>query len=704
MEEARRFLYALIKKYHIDEHDEGAARLIALLEIGRLTEFAARCALPSIQKIADEQEKFPSFLLAAPPTNEELNPNGPPDVSFGDLVERPEVPVGANVNGRSKGILIIGAAGAGKSTTIRCVAEGYAEAGRRDPSRRVNLFGIDVKDDLAQFAEKHRDSTIYPDTQSLYTGIDGPLAVQPDQWINTVATIIAARAGLVAAWTCLANMIRWAAPILSTPGTDRLRYPSLRLLLQIATRAPLQLWAAKPDYAKSLIQALEGIVNSTKMFDCFWGLDINSLIASDKHLIIRAVGMSPAWVRQIFEDLLLTRALQGRMARRQKVARTNCVVYLDEMDRDATRESDQEFSDGMSPMAEFFRFSSEYGFKPVIALSKLTDASPHILNEPATTISFNQSAADSVSLAARTLLLRRGAERLLPALPAGMALVRLAQRGSCSEAMLVKMRDCPADFAPITRGFDTVPYEPHRDLDDLPELKLRLEELVAQRFPRPGKASTTFKKTKSKYAISATAKAFLELAAKRPFVPCIRLWEQLGAIPFSVREGCTKELVDNNFAEFVEPRIGRAKRQLVGVLDAGYQYLDMTPIDRRGNVTLEHRTYAQWVGMWCHGRGFRDVRLEAVIPDTPHRADVVALTDQGLECWEIIVACSDNLVSHLRACLERPTGIIKVHVVTEQKQIRDRIEAMVRAELPLSDLLSRVQFDVIESYLLENCS
>jgi hypothetical protein len=352
-------------------------------------------------------------------------------------------------------------------------------------------------------------------------------------------------------------------------------------------------------------------------------------------------------------------------------------------------------------MATLFRFGSEYGFKPVIALSKLTDASPHIVNEPATRIFFNQSSGESVSLAARTLLLPPGAERLLPALPPGMALVRLAQRGTCSETMLVKMRNNPVNYAPLSRGFDSVPYEPHRDLDDLPELKLRLDELVAHRFPRLGKASITVKATNGKKGISSTAKAVLQLAVKQLFVPSIRLWEQIGSIPYSARQACIQELVDNDFIEIAEPRIGRAKRQLIGVLDAGYEYLDMVPIDHRGNVSLEHRTYAQWVRMRCEQRGYKNVRLESVIPGTTHRADVLALTDHGTEDWEIIASSSDNLVSHLRSCLAVPDIVAKVHVVTEQKQIRDRIEAMVRAELPLSDLLSRVQFEVIESYLLE---
>ena len=66
----------------------------------------------------------------------------------------------------------------------------------------------------------------------------------------------------------------------------------------------------------------------------------------------------------------------------------------------------------MSPLALMLRMGREFGIVVVIALARLRDASPFVLAEPHYHSIFNQSDADSIALATRTLQLPAGPNTL----------------------------------------------------------------------------------------------------------------------------------------------------------------------------------------------------------------------------------------------------------------------------------------------------
>jgi hypothetical protein len=164
---------------------------------------------------------------------------------------------------------------------------------------------------------------------SVRFGLIAPAGVPPQAWINLIATSFCARAGLVAAWTALANMIRWLLAVLNPAPTQTLIWPSLKLLLEVATSAPLTLWASKPEYERSLIGVLEAATQSTELFDCFGGLDIDGLVRQGKHLLLEMPNMAPAWLRQYMIDLLISQILVSRIHRRDKVDRTVAAFIID---------------------------------------------------------------------------------------------------------------------------------------------------------------------------------------------------------------------------------------------------------------------------------------------------------------------------------------------------------------------------------------
>lgn len=684
-----------IVTHRLDARHTQLATIRSYIEKGMLAEDMAWSYLHAIAPLVQQAQDHPN-LLHRPPTFEELYANGPPDIQIGSLAERPDVPFGLRYLDRVRSILVAGNTGSGKTTFISNLLLKTHELNARQSAPPVSLFVINKKLDYSHLRSVLGDRVLHLSIHDPSTKISlaAPHGVPPNVWINLVASIFSARAGLVAAWTCLANMMRFLLAAMNPqPAPDQpLRWPSLKLLLQVAKGTPLSSFAAKHQYEQSLIQALEAIVHTTDTFDAFTGLDIErDVIAPRRYLVLDIPNFQPAWVRQFCLDLLFAQILCGRIHRHQKTDRTEVIIAFDEADQDASYDGDCQFPDHMPPLAQMLRMGREYGIMAVIGLSRLRNASPYVLGEPQYLLILNQSDAASIEAARRTLLLPSGAEAMLPGLQSGTCIAREAQ-GPWEHPMLVKIDQVPLGRGPLPSDYDSVSFVPHADLDQLPEVQEAIRKLLA------AKQKEHSRQTKPK-ELFKDAHRLLHTMAAHPWAPAAALWRLSGNLPTpSVQKTVRKQLEDLKLADNEEQRMGRANVLLYSLTERGYEYLGLTPPKRKGRGGIAHRHISQWIAE-CGKREGYPTSCEWVATGTTHPTDCAWQISNGMwDVFEVVVTSPKNLVDHLTSLSTSP-AVRNITIVCLQKQIVADLSAKLGSEPIAGQLGDRLRWDVAETYL-----
>ena len=72
-----------------------------------------------------------------------------------------------------------------------------------------------------------------------------------------------------------------------------------------------------------------------------------------------------------------------------------------------------------------------------------------------------------------------------------------------------------------------------------------------------------------------------------------------------------------------------------------------------------------------------------------------------MSCLEVCASCTDNIVSHLQACLVKSSAVALVTVITEKVSTLRELRAAVDAELSLAGVRDRVRFQPAGDYLKE---
>ena len=689
-----RHIFQLIIQYHLDAtsvNHEWYQWLRFQIENGLMAEDVAQGLLPMVEADAQTARDHPQ-PLHRPASVEELHADGPPDIELGHLVHAPDVRFGLRLFDRARSVLVAGNQGSGKTTAIQKIARQVYAICQNDPKNQISLIVLDRKLDYVHLPGELGADWVHVSVHdgSVRIGLNAPAGVPPQAWINLIATSFCARAGLVSAWTALANMIRWLLGVLNPAPTQTLVWPSLKLLLEVATSCPLTLWASKPEYARSLLGALDAATQSTELFDCFGGLDIDALVRQGKHLLLEMPNMSPAWLRQYMIDLLINHPLVGRIHRRDKVDRTVGAVIIDEADPDATAESDRRFPDGMSPLATALRMGREVGLAFVIGLAKLQGASPFVLGEPLYHVILNQSDAASIALAASTLLLPRGAEVMLPALRPGQCIFRESQ-GPWPHPMLGQIDYVAPGRGPVLRPRDELPFIPAKTLRDLPHVQEALQELIH------GHRASHMRQVKShrkEPSLSKHAETLLHAAALYPYYPVARLYEKASlSLPPQTQINIRKELELAKLAEFQELRVSSANILLIRRSDANQKH--------QGRGSIAHQHVAHWLREVGTRRGFTS-HIEWLVPGTNHPVDVVWLTPDGkTQVFEVVIECEDNLPAHIESCFVDSQAIDNLTIVVTQKSIRARLQKELLGQFADAPFRDRIQFEIVENIMKE---
>ncbi len=435
-----------LERYRVDRYPYWE-QIKFMAERNMLSEQSCKVLLYQLEPLIQQQKDFPN-LLHRIPDEKELNADGKPDIVLGHLVEDPTIEFGLRLSDRPRNIVIAGAAGSGKTVTLRNICFKVHEYNKAHPEKRITLIVIDPKQDFTDLREKLGPDWLHFSVHNnLRLGLDGPADVPPIVWINHITTWLAARLGLVISRTTLAKIVYWALAILNpTPDETALTWPSLRLILEIVLYAGLLSFSSKADYSKTLIQLLEGLLqDSASLLDCADGFQIQrDIVQSGKNCVIDVSNL-PDYLRHYLLDCLIGQELISRLNSGHKTDCTEVMYFIDEGDLLVHPDSERAFFPHLSPLSAMARLGRELGLQATIGVSGLQNVAPHLLSSACYTMVFNVSDNESVMTARRALLLQPGAEHMLTALKPGQCLFRESQ-GPWPHAMW-----CQVDYIPPRR-------------------------------------------------------------------------------------------------------------------------------------------------------------------------------------------------------------------------------------------------------------
>lgn len=688
----RRQLVHTIRSHGLHERSAEVANVLAAAESGVLSELQCIGYLQQLQPLVREQETRPN-LLPEPPDEEQLYADGRFPLEFGTLEGR-DLRMGLYLD-PLKHVLACGQTDTGKSTLMRGLVIGLDRLAK-ETGRALTQIVIDPKVDYADLPGQLGDNWQHVNVldEGFRISLAPPRGTQHiNAWNHQVAEILAAHLRLIASMPCLAKMLGFHVPLLNPCATDRLLFPDPALLLEVARDVPLECFAAKPDWGKTLIGALEGLsVAGGHALQAFRGLDITDLIADGKSIVIQTANVKPAALRSIIIDLIVAQILFARLEAQQKTTHTDFVLTVDEADVELSVESDRAYTDGMSLLAEFLKKSREIGCTAILGVTSMEGLSHYVLANIGCFAIFNQPRPLSRALAAKTLAVSPAAEVMLRSLRRGECVV-LSTPSAFPHPLLVQTDYIAPNRTPKQTPYDRLLYVPSRSLRELPPVQKALARIAAQ-----FRNARRQQKQAAETEIADDAHALLMLIVLHPAVPVVQLAKELGKKLSPAKQAalCT-QLVDAKYAEFEDDRVGKRNLLLAEALEAGAQRVgkEYVPIPGRGG--RRHRTYTAWLMMLADKKGIR-ARRELVIGG--HPVDVAYEEEAGRwHAFEVIADESGckNIADHLRACLLASDMVSRVTIVVPLLELQRQAAAVIDADLTLAPVRDRIDFLTLSS-------
>jgi len=687
-------LLHVIQAYRLDDRYPDMRQYRALAELGMLDERTAEALHRMALLRMPEVERKQNFLPRAP-DYEELYPNRAPDLVIGRLVEHEEVPIGLFIDGPMF-CIFVGRSGYGKTTAVRSLIRAVGRYNRAHPDTPLLLVICDRKGhDYADAASMLDGRCLHFDAcrEPLF-GLNAPRGVDPDRWINSLASIFCAPAGLKYAWTTMANILRWAVEAMNPHRREPLRWPDFEMLLKIARRIGRR-FAAKAEYLDSLIQVLEGIVRASgETFATSRGLAVEQdILSKGLSVAISMPDVEPYWVRRFLTYLLIEHALRPRIQSGHRVTRTQVLFIVDEGDADISQRAEDAFQDGMSPISKAERFGRQFGVGVCIAAGKLGGACRDVLNSANYFFNFAVADAPSMQEAAQTLDIRRSMG-ILPALEPGECVLRLP--GPWARAMLGRIDYVEPNLS-LRARFDAPPVMPAVRFEDCPEVCDAMAKLI-----HDAEAENMRAGLRRKAKLMAEAKRFLELIAEHPWKTSARLWELMGEdVAPGKRKKTLQQLKDHGLIDFERVRSGRAHHTFLLITAKGWQALGKPPPKIPGRGGVAHVNCVHIIARYLAARSARPI-IEKLIPNTSHHADVAVQGRDGRwDVFEVVINCESNIVSHLQACFLHSALCGHVTLVACQRKHLKRLEEMIKAEPSLAPYHSRIKYETLDKYMRE---
>jgi hypothetical protein len=661
---------------------------------GMLDDDLAEIYMIRLEKEAVEQQVRPN-LLAPLPEADMLDPSYAPDVTVGHWAEAPAFPVGINLK-HPVFVCIAGRTGAGKTVLLRRLILAIDEHNQTAQHPVVMLI-IERKPgefpDLRARPGCHWSH--FDGLSSLRISLQCPSGVPLNVWITCLATLIAARAGLIASTVTFIGLFRWLMDAMNAPGDAEKLAPSFRLLHEVLGKLPKQAFSTKDQYAESLLQILAGVVAASgQLFDAFRGLDVEEdLVTKGVNAVFSVANINPPWLSRFVLDLLVSQLLYGRMHRGQRVESPEVLVIIDEADEDVAYAAEQMFPQGaMSPLTRLHRQGREFGLGCCISVGAINPVSQVILQQCNYQFFFAMADANCRMAAARSAQLPYGADAIVPALKPGECLARTP---AWPHAFLANI-DYVAPCRNVQPHYDTNPHIPSKPLAQMPELLAAVNRLAAEHRQRCRED-----KYQEHGELRSEARRLLVLAAEHPFWPVKELYRGERRPAPAVQDAIKEELEAGKFATFKTVRIGSRQLLLIELLEKAWNVVGLPPRKLRGRGDLLHRSVAHWLALVGERRG-HSADVERLIPGTTHPADSAWQVKEG--GWEVfeVVATSSNLRDHLKACLlTENTPVQTVTIVAPQKSELRAIEKQIKGFPEFTFVMDRIRFLGVDDVLKE---
>jgi hypothetical protein len=689
----RQLVIQLIRENRLDERISGAAGILTAAETGKLPEALCRGQYIRFWSLVQQELDRPN-LLPPPPRPDQLYAKGAFPIEYGTLAGT-TTRIGLHLD-PMKHVLAVGQTRSGKTTFLRCLIRAL-DRHAKSVGRQIVVIVLDPKVDYADLRELLGTNWSHVELHSGKTRINlaPPFGTRlVDAWIDRVAAILAKHLNLVASKSCLTNILRFAVPFLNPQPADELLFPDPALLLEIMTEVPLECWASKPDYGKTLIQALEELaLSGGEALRAFRGLDVvHDAVRANQSLVIETANL-PDTFRSILIDLLFTQVLFHRLETQRKTEQTEIVLVADEADTELAEASDRAYA-GMSRVTRFLKEGRELGCTGVLGVASLEKLSHLGLQSIGCHVMFNQARPESRREAAHTLGLPPSAEGMLLALETGESVV-LNTMSSWVHPVLVK-NDYIAPNRTPRQAYDSLPFVPARSLSELSEMREALARRAAELLQR-----SVAGKRRGESALTKRELRFLNTVAANRAHPVARIWAQLDDIGPAAQTAIRKKLQELKLADFEELRINSRNVLFVDLLPAGAEQLGIQHDPLRGRGGVAHRTIADWLTQLAKRHGL-EAALEHEAAGTRHPIDVATKDPDGrFHAYEIVCKCETNAISHVQACLIHSTAISQVTFVVPVRSVQNEITSCLQAEASLAPVLNRVNFRFVIDIMKE---
>ena len=528
-------------------------------------------------------------------------------------------------------------------------------------------------------------------------GLDAD-GIPTDVWINLLATIFCARAGLKAAWVTFANVLRWLVTALNPDASGFLLWPDLQLILDVLKAAPDTLFSSKRDYTASLLQQLEGITRASgELFRAFRGFQAErDIIAPGQSVVISMPNMFPSWARQFFVDIILAQILYSRMHRSHRVDSTEVLVVIEEADPDISSEAEQMFPDRMCPISEAFKKGREFGISVCVSISSLRSASRLVLSNATDHFMFRMTDSQSVYEAGRTLMLPPKGELRLNSVQPGECLVR--QIGPWPHATVAKV-----DYMPPCRQrpqeYDTHPYVPSKRLRELPHVQEALAQKIAE--SRKPALIRTHGRTVTPQ-LTSNERALLGHMTLHEYEPVRLLFRRMGEISPSTQKKILNRLARAGLIETAQTRAGKSVLRLAYPTKDGWEYVKARSKFRPLRGGLVHTHVCRWKQALDIKRGCDESRCEFPYPNGHGSSDVGTRIGDTLYFTEVVIECTKNLRQHARDCFaDTALNVQTLTIVTLLKSQQDKLHRQLISDPELVRFADRIVFVTVDQILKE---
>ena len=687
-----KLLLDLIRQYQLDYRAFQIIYLRDMVEKGKISESMAMAHLSELEPLIRATELRGNFLFRPPWFSGEWNTEPSFDVELGDLLEAQGLRFGIRLR-RVKNIIIVGATGTGKTNAMRRIIQTVSEYNHRNPTHWVTMIIIDLKNDyMDRDFLLGSEGLLFSAHHGLHLGFNPPPDVGLETWFSFLAVCLAAPLNLIAARVTVLRMLNFLTPLLNVDSPELLQTPTPQNLRELTALTDLNCFSAKADYGKWLIQGLDGLIEDSGDLFSSHGLDLVRDVISQKqkHAIIDLSNLAVP-VRRLAIYLLIGQVLIHRLATRYKCDRTEVMFMIGESELVTNQNAELQFPDGFSPLGLLARLGREMGLQLTVELSALQNTAPHILINAGSRIIYNLTDSYSIAQALQALLLDSRSDRMLASLNPGECLF-LESQSNWPHTIW-----CKTDYVPPARNVANLHYDTHptimgQNIAEIPRVMQAIEDL------RKTHRQNHFRQ-KETTGDKATARKLLSLASLYPYVPVVYLWKIWGQkISPGLQASIRKELEDSKLAAFEEVRIGSSTYLLMEILPDGWQLLEMNSPQKPGRGGIAHRHFCRWIQLVREKEGFK-VSTEWIAPGTNHPVDLCIQKDGQNQVYEILATCTDNVLSHLRACLIQSDRIDTVILVAPQKKVLEQVHKDIEMDLEVSFVLNRVTFETIDRHL-----